>query len=205
MQICIGILTRSTTYKCLQCCIPFNDWVKGWLDVYKPKGPRLLGMRCLSVFPSQGYQSCTAPSPPPPYMKYTNPWVPDCLAWDVCLFRFQGYQKYTGPPLHTWRKPLLPSLTPEKVTKILFVSLLLLLFLRINVDLAIFQPYLDLEAGDNQSPKFKKRGRESNPGPLAPQAKSLTTRPPLLPYLFRTNRCCKDMLLWDKRTEKANT
>ena len=27
---------------------------------------------------------------------------------------------------------------------------------------------------------FKWRGRESNPGPLAPQAKSLTTRPPLL-------------------------
>ena len=28
--------------------------------------------------------------------------------------------------------------------------------------------------------KFKWRGRESNPGPLAPQAKSLTSRPPLL-------------------------
>ena len=28
------------------------------------------------------------------------------------------------------------------------VNMLLLLFLRINVDLAIFQPYLDLEAGD---------------------------------------------------------
>ena len=51
----------------------------------------------------------------------------------------------------------------------------------INVDLAILQPYLDLEAGDNQSLKFKWRGRESNPGPLAPQAKSLTTLPPLLP------------------------
>ena len=32
----------------------------------------------------------------------------------------------------------------------------------INVDLAMFQPYLDLEAGDNQS----------NPGPLTPEAKS---------------------------------
>ena len=29
------------------------------------------------------------------------------------------------------------------------------LFLRINVDLAIFQPYLDLEAGDNQSLKIQ--------------------------------------------------
>ena len=33
--------------------------------------------------------------------------------------------------------------------------------------------------------KFKWRGRESNPSPLAPQTKSLTTRPPLLPlHLF---------------------
>ena len=29
------------------------------------------------------------------------------------------------------------------------------LILRINVDLAIFQPYLDLEAGDNQSLKIQ--------------------------------------------------
>ena len=34
-----------------------------------------------------------------------------------------------------------------------------------------------------QSLKFKWRGRESNPGPLAPQAKSLTTRPPPLPII----------------------
>ena len=38
-----------------------------------------------------------------------------------------------------------------------------LVVLRINVDLAIFQPYLDLEAGDIQSLKFKWRGREFNP------------------------------------------
>ena len=41
--------------------------------------------------------------------------------------------------------------------------------------------------------KFKWRGRESNPGPLAPQAKSLTTLPPLLPLYQRdscfTNTC----------------
>ena len=29
------------------------------------------------------------------------------------------------------------------------------MFLRINVDLAIFQPYLDLEAGDNKSLKIQ--------------------------------------------------
>ena len=55
--------------------------------------------------------------------------------------------------------------------------------LRIYVALAVFQPYRDLEAGDNQSLKFKWRGEESNPGPLAPQAKSLTTRQPPLPTL----------------------
>ena len=53
-----------------------------------------------------------------------------------------------------------------------------LVVLRIYVALAVFQPYRDLEAGDNQYLKFKWRGGESNPGPLAPQAKSLTTRPP---------------------------
>ena len=61
-----------------------------------------------------------------------------------------------------------------------------LVVVRINVDLAIFQPYLDLEAGDNQSLKIQvamSACRESNPGPLAPQAKSLTTQPPLLPFI----------------------
>ena len=51
-----------------------------------------------------------------------------------------------------------------------------LVVLRIYVASAVFQPYRDLDAGDNQSPnlwKFKCRGRESKPGPLAPQAKSL--------------------------------
>ena len=34
-------------------------------------------------------------------------------------------------------------------------GLLVVVVLRINVDLAIFQPYLDLEAGDNQSLKIQ--------------------------------------------------
>ena len=58
----------------------------------------------------------------------------------------------------------------------------------IYVALAVFQPYRDLEAGDNQSLKFKWRGGESNPGPLAPQAKSLTTRPPPLPQRNDKNK-----------------
>ena len=61
-----------------------------------------------------------------------------------------------------------------------------LVLLRIYVALiAVFQPYRDLETGDNQSVIFKWLGGESNPGPLAPQAKSLTTRPPLLPPVIQ--------------------
>ena len=43
-----------------------------------------------------------------------------------------------------------------------------LVVLRIYVALAVFHPYRDLEAGDNQSLKLKWRGGELNPGPLAP-------------------------------------
>ena len=59
--------------------------------------------------------------------------------------------------------------------------------LGIYVALAVFQPYRDLEAGDNQYLKFKWRDRELNPGPLAPQAKSLTTRP--LPQVKEISKC----------------
>ena len=59
-------------------------------------------------------------------------------------------------------------------------------FFFINVDLAIFQPYLDLEAGDNQSLKIQVARRGIEPGPLAPQAESLTTRPPLFLIMIKT-------------------
>ena len=62
-----------------------------------------------------------------------------------------------------------------------------LVVLGIYVALAVFQPYRDLEAGNNQSLKFKWRTRESNPAPLAPQAKSLTTRPP--PQVKEISKC----------------
>ena len=55
--------------------------------------------------------------------------------------------------------------------------------LRIYVASAVLQPYRDLEAGDNQSLKFKWRSRRGiELRPLAPQAKSLNTRPPPLPF-----------------------
>ena len=48
-----------------------------------------------------------------------------------------------------------------------------LVVLRIYVNLGIFHPYRDLETGDNQSEIVAARpGIE--PGPLAPQTKSLT-------------------------------
>ena len=65
-----------------------------------------------------------------------------------------------------------------------------MIVLRIYVALVLFQQYRNLEAGDNQSLKFKWRGGELNPGPLAPQAKSLTIRPSLLLNLieWRVNK-----------------
>ena len=56
-----------------------------------------------------------------------------------------------------------------------------LFVLRIYVALAIFQPYCDLEAGDNQSLEIRVARPGIEPGPPTPQAKSLTTLPPLLP------------------------
>ena len=60
------------------------------------------------------------------------------------------------------------------------------LIMRTNVALAIFQPCRDLEAGENQFLKSKRRDRESNPVPLALQVKSLTTTQALLSYYSYT-------------------
>ena len=58
-------------------------------------------------------------------------------------------------------------------------------FFRINVDLAIFQPYLDLEAGDNQSLKIQvaRPGIEPRSSCSASQEfnHSATTAPDLRP------------------------
>ena len=48
--------------------------------------------------------------------------------------------------------------------------------LTIYVALGVFQSYHNLEAGGKQSLKSSRQDWESNPGPLAPQAKSLTTK-----------------------------
>ena len=95
----------------------------------------------------------------------------------MCIFVYSIYKTCSLRP---------GSLNLLPVYEFTFSSLHIrwLVVLRINVDLAIFRPYLDLEAGDNQFWKFKWRGRESNPSPLAPQVKSLTSWPPLLPKKF---------------------
>ena len=72
----------------------------------------------------------------------------------------------------------LPSGSVAKADNVFPVHMLVAL--KIYFALAVFQPCRDLEAADNQSLKFKWRDGESNPGPLAPQPKSLSTRPPPL-------------------------
>ena len=66
---------------------------------------------------------------------------------------------------------------------------LVLVFLRIYVDLAVFQPYLDLEAGDNQSLKIQvaRPGIEPRSSCSASQElnHSATTAPMILmPQIF---------------------
>ena len=74
----------------------------------------------------------------------------------------------------------------------------LLVVLRINVDLAIFQPYLDLEAGDNKSLKIQvarpgieprsscSASQELNHSATAAPANELKEYPQRHKYLFTT-------------------
>ena len=73
----------------------------------------------------------------------------------------------------------------NNITIMYFLEFWLVGFLRICVDLAVFQPYLNLEAGDNPSLKNQvaKPGIEPRSSCSASQY-SLTTRPPLLPCTF---------------------
>ena len=80
-------------------------------------------------------------------------------------------------------RPRPPNVHSKYITACFF---LLLVVLRIYAALVIFHPYRDLEAGDNHSGIVAARpGIE--PRPLAPQAKSLNTTPPLLLF-FRDSR-----------------
>ena len=67
--------------------------------------------------------------------------------------------------------------------------------LRIYVPLIIFQSYRDSEAGDTQSLKLKWRDWESNPRPLALQARSLTTALPIMKEHLRTLKLLQNMYL----------
>ena len=60
------------------------------------------------------------------------------------------------------------------------------------VTLTIFQSYRDLETGYTLSLKSNWRDPGSNPGPLTPQAKSLTTLPPPLEHRLKYMTATKD-------------
>ena len=60
-----------------------------------------------------------------------------------------------------------------------------LVVLRINVDLAIFQPYLDLEAGDNQSLKIQVARPGIEPRSSCPASQELNHSATAAPFLHR--------------------
>ena len=92
---------------------------------------------------------------------------------------------YTEQKISSWRRSLLASFwmhvkifvqlcfwcRGNLLTRSSWVGL----FWRFYVGLTIFKSYRNLDTRDTKSPKLKERGPISNPGPLAPQAKSLTT------------------------------
>ena len=59
-----------------------------------------------------------------------------------------------------------------------------LVVLRINVDLAIFQPYLDLEAGDNQSLKIQVAGPGIEPRSSCSASQELNHSSTTAPWKF---------------------
>ena len=100
----------------------------------------------------------------------SDPYVPLCFAGDTkSMSNFKA--KSLGQKLWYVLKGM----------KTLLRLVVWLVVLRIYVASAVFKPYRDLEAGDNQSLKVQVARPRTNPSPLAPQAKSLTTRPTLLP------------------------
>ena len=79
------------------------------------------------------------------------------------------------------------------ITSRIFICLILvgwLVVLRINVDLAIFQPYLDLEAGDNQSLKIQVARPGIEPGSSCSASQELNHSATAAPSNFR-NVCQK--------------
>ena len=109
----------------------------------------------------------------------TTYWLLRCLSfWEtICGFFFFCGKVCPADSRHSNGNKLCPSFSRH-------FSLDLIWLVGCIEDLrrfSVFQPYRDLEAGDDQYLKLKWRGGESSPGPLAPQAKSLTTGPPPLP------------------------
>ena len=75
---------------------------------------------------------------------------------EIVTFVVKGSAKLTIPT--DWQEQIQVGSRSVALRRVFDLKLRvgwLLVVLRINVDLAIFQPYLDLEAGDNQSLKIQ--------------------------------------------------
>ena len=105
---------------------------------------------------------------------WSNPLTTYILS--VYVFAGQNFSEDWTPILTNFLGPA--SVTSQYMWRNLVTCKLLVGWL---VDLAIFSHISTWKQEIPNLRKFKWRGRESKPGPLAPQAKSLTTRPPLLP------------------------
>ena len=108
----------------------------------------------------------------------------------MCLCQSEPGQPscfYGRPEKHKLGSGLL---LPVKFHQIPFSSFNWFVVLRINVASAVFQPYLDLEAGDNQSLKIHVARPGIKPRSLALQAKCLTTRHHRSQWFQRRCRTC---------------
>ena len=115
------------------------------------------------------------------------------------LYQFESNSHYTLYSAYTLNSPSfytifysIPILSPVfKIYKFCFsrffvtyYSIWFGLVVLINVDLAIFQPYLDLEAGDNQSLKIQVARRGIEPRSSCSASQELNHSATAAPILF---------------------
>ena len=87
-----------------------------------------------------------------------------------------------------------------------FFSVGWLVVLRINVDLAIFQPYLDLEAGDNQSLKIQVARQGIEPRSSCSASQELNHSATAAPFTHNITRlviCFSGIIWWKKKVHNA--
>ena len=109
--------------------------------------------------------------------KFLNVFFP---VWLVVDCRVKGYWRLH----HSLKVPTQSSTLYTFHTMVHVYALLLLLLFLINVDLAIFQPYLDLEAGDNQSLKIQVARRGIEPRSSCSASQELNHSATAAPYMY---------------------